>query len=143
MGISFGKKNKFTTGIDFIATKWSASRIPGVEGFAADTRTLLFGVEYIPDMYSNYSFMKRIQYRIGGHIGDNYLIINGEQVKEYGASVGLGVPLKRTPPSQTNLFFDFTRKTGSPASGLHIENYYQLGISLNIYDYWFIKRKYE
>lgn len=143
LGISFGKKNKFTTGFDFISTKWSKSKIPGASGYAADTRSFLFGAEYIPDKFSNYSFLKRLEYRIGGHIEDNYLIINGEQVKEYGASIGIGLPMRRSL-SKTNLFFDFTRKYGSPGSNLHTENYYTMGVSLNLYDpFWFIKRKYE
>jgi hypothetical protein len=143
MGISYGKKNKFTTGIDYVTTKWSASVIPGATGTAADTRTFLFGAEIIPDKFSNYSFLKRMDYRIGGHIGDNYLIINGEQLKEYGASIGIGIPLRRSL-SKTNLFFDFTRKAGTSGSILPVENYYTVGISLNIYDpYWFGKRKYD
>ncbi|MEI6050188.1 MAG: hypothetical protein WCS03_14895 [Bacteroidota bacterium] len=143
LGISFGKKNKFTAGLDFIATKWSNSRIPGSAGYAADTRTFLFGAEYIPDKYSNYSYLKRLEFRIGGHVGDNYLIINREQLKEYGASFGIGIPMRRSL-SKTNLYFDFTRKTGSSVNNLHNENYYTMGISLNIYDpFWFIKRKYD
>jgi hypothetical protein len=143
LGISFGKKNKFITGVDFITTKWSNSKIPGANGYAADTRSLLFGAEYIPDKFSNYSFLKRLEYRIGGHIEDNYLIINGEQVKEYGASIGIGLPMRRSL-SKANLFFDFTQKTGSVINSLHTENYYTFGISLNLYDgFWFIKRKYD
>ncbi|MCX6325991.1 MAG: hypothetical protein NT144_04990 [Bacteroidia bacterium] len=142
LGISFGKKNKFITGFDFVSTKWSKSKIPGTTGYAADTRSLLFGAEFIPDKFSNYSFLKRLEYRIGGHIEDNYLIINGEQVKEYGASIGIGIPMRRSL-SKTNLFFDFTRKNGSAGSILHTENYYTMGISLNLYDFWFIKRKFD
>lgn len=143
MGISYGKKNKFTTGIDYVTTKWSESILPGATGTAADTRTFLFGAEFIPDKFSNYSFLKRMDYRIGGHIGDNYLIINGEQLKEYGASIGIGIPLRRTY-SKTNVFFDFTRKAGTSGANLPVENYYTVGISLNIYDpYWFGKRKYD
>jgi len=142
LGISFGKKNKFTTGLDFVTTKWSASKIPGSTGYAADTRSLLFGVEYIPDKYSNYSFINRVEYRIGGHFGDNYLIINGEQIKEYGASLGIGLPLPRTP-SKVNLFIDFTRKSGFSSINYHAEDYLSAGISLNLYDFWFMKRKYD
>ncbi len=142
IGISFGKKYKFTTGIDYIATKWSESKIPGSTGYAADTKTLLFGGEFIPDKFSNYSFLSRVEYRIGGHIGNNYLIINGEQVKEYGASLGIGIPLPKTP-SKANLFLDFTRKTGSLANSIHNENYLTAGVSLNLYDFWFVKRKYD
>jgi len=142
LGVSIGKKNKFTTGIDFITTKWSDAKIPGSAGYAADTRSFLAGAEYIPDKFSNYSFIKRVEYRIGAHIEDNYLIINGEQVKEYGVSLGLGIPLRRSL-SKTNLFFDFTKKTGSSTNNLHNENYYTMGISLNIYDRWFLKRKFD
>jgi hypothetical protein len=150
-GVSFGKKNKFTTGVDYTTTKWSASQIPGSVGYAADTRQLAIGAEYIPDKYSNYNYISRIEYRIGGHIGDNYLIINQEQVKEYGASIGIGLPLRRVnmngnmffDSSKANLFFDFTRRSGYSSSTLHQENYLSMGISLNLYDFWFVKRKYE
>jgi hypothetical protein len=141
MGISFGKKNKFTVGLDYVETKWSKAKIPGSSGYAADTKSFLFGLEYIPDKYSNYSYLKRIEYRLGGHIGDNYLIINGEQLEEYGASVGIGIPMKFL--SKINLFFDLTRKNGSSINNLHSENYYTAGISLNLYDRWFLKRKYD
>ena len=142
LGISFGKKNKFTAGIDYVSTKWASSKIPGSTGYAADTRSFLFGAEFIPDKYSNYSFLKRLEYRLGAHVGNNYLIINKEQVKEYGASIGIGIPMRPTA-SKTNVFFDFTRKTGSTANDLHNENYYSIGISLNFYDNWFLKRKYD
>jgi hypothetical protein len=142
LGVSFGKKNKFTAGFDFITTKWSDSKIPGASGTTADTRSFLFGAEYIPEKFSNYSYMKRIEYRIGGHIADNYLIINGEQLKEYGASVGLGIPMGRSL-SKANLFFDFTKKGGPTAGNLHRENFYTMGISLNLYDLWFIIPKYN
>jgi hypothetical protein len=142
LGISFGKKNKFSTELDFTMTKWSKASIPGASGYMADTKSFLFGAEYIPDKYSNYSFLKRMEYRIGGHIGDDYLVVKGEQLKEFGASFGVGIPLRKSF-SKTNLYFDFTRKTGSSGSILPTENVYTMGISLNIYDTWFLKRKYD
>ena len=140
-GISFGKKNKFTSAIDFISTKWSASKIPGSTNYAADTKNLFIGAEFIPDRFANYSYLKKVEYRIGGHVGDNYLIINGEQLKEYGASIGLGLPMRTY--SKINLYLDFTKKTGSLSNSLHKENYITMGLSLNLYDFWFVKRKYE
>ncbi len=144
-GVSFGKKDKFTTELDYTISKWSASKIPGPAGYAADTRSFLFGAEFIPDKYSNYSYLKRIEYRIGAHTGDNYLIVNGEQLKEYGASIGLGVPLRNvaSKPTMINLYLDFTRKSGSLSGTLHNEDYLTMGLSVNFFDNWFIKRKYE
>ena len=142
LGITFGKINKFTAGFDFVMTKWSASTIPGPGSYAADSKSFRLGLEYIPDKYSNYSLIKRLEYRVGGHFGDTYLIIHDEQIKEYGASFGIGLPMRRTY-SRTNFYFDFTRKSGSGSSIPHIEDFYTMGISLNLYDNWFLKRKYE
>ena len=142
LGLSAGKKNKFVVGIDYVATKWSKAKVPGASGYLGDTQSLLFGAEYIPEKYANYSYLRRIEYRLGGHIEDNYLVINGTQIKEYGITAGLGLPMGRTL-SKTNLFFDYTRKSGSISNNPHIEDYYTFGISLNFYDNWFIKRRYE
>jgi len=142
LGISFGKKNKFTAGVDYVATNWSNGRFHGSDNYLSNTRAFLFGVEYIPDKFSNYSFTKRIEYRVGGHVEDNYLVLNGQQVKEWGASVGFGIPLRKTL-SKTNIFFDFTRKSYATPSISHYENYFTMGASLNFYDFWFVKRKYD
>jgi hypothetical protein len=142
LGVTFGKINKFTAGFDYQMTRWSDAKIPGGGNYAADSKSFRAGIEYIPDKYSNYSLMKRLEYRAGGHIGDTYLIIHNEQVKEYGISVGLGIPLRRTL-SRTNIFFDYTKYHGSGVGTTHIEKYYTMGISLNMYDFWFIKRKYD
>ncbi len=142
LGISFGKANKFTAGLDYITTNWSTAKIPGSSGYAADSRSIVFGAEYIPEKFSNYSFLRRLEYRIGGHSGNNYLILNGEQIKEVGASAGIGVPMLRSL-SKVNLFFDYTRRSGSSTNGLHTEHYFTVGVSLNLYDWWFLKQKYQ
>jgi hypothetical protein len=140
-GISFGKKNKFTAGIDYVITNWSKAKFPGSADHAGDTRSLLLGAEYIPDKYSNYNYFKRIEYRIGGHIEDNYLVFEGRQVKEYGFSLGFGIPMKRL--SKTNIFIDFTRKSLNSDTFSHFENYFTFGASLNLFDFWFLKQKYD
>jgi len=142
LGVAFGKKDKFVVGIDYVTANWADARIHGSNGYLADTKSLLFGVEYIPEKYSNTSYLKRIEYRIGGHLADNYLLLNGVQIKEYGASCGIGLRI-RNSLSKANLYFEYTRKNGDLTKGLHNENLYTIGISLNLYDFWFIKRKYE
>ena len=142
-GIALGKADKFTVGFDFITTNWSDARIPGSEGYSADTKTYKFGLEYTPEKYSNLSFLKRIDYRLGAYMGDNYIIINGEQLKQVGLTAGLGIPMKRTNLSKANFFVDLSRRYGSQASGLHKENYITIGASINLYDWWFKKPKYD
>ncbi len=142
LGVSLGKKNKFTAAFDYVMTKWSESDLHGSEGYLADTRSMLFGMEYIPEKYSNFSLFRRMEYRIGGHLDNNYLMINGEQLKEAGVSIGIGIPMRRTF-SKANIYIDYTKRSGN-GDIMHTENYFTLGISLNLYDpYWFIKRKYD
>lgn len=142
-GISTGILNKFTAGVDFVASNWSEAVIPGSSGYTADTKKIIFGLEYTPDRASNYSYLKRMDYRLGGHAGGNYLVINGERVKEVGVSFGLGIPMRRSL-SKTNLFFDYSKRSGSGANTLPVENYFTMGVSINLYDpFWFIKRKYD
>lgn len=141
-GISFGMKNKLTVGFDYIDTKWSKANISGTGGVYADTRSFKFGLEYIPEKYSNYSFLRRVEYRIGGHMEDNYIKIDGEQLKEYGISMGFGIPMRRSN-SKTNLYFDYTKRYGSDNSFMHSEELITIGLSLNFYDFWFLKPKYD
>jgi hypothetical protein len=141
-GLAFGKKDKLTVEANYTQTNWSKAFIHGSSMPMADTKTLSAGIEFTPEKYSLTSPLKRIDYRIGGHTGNNYLIYNGAKIKEYGVSAGLGIRL-RGSMTKTNIYFDYTKRVGDATAGLHTENVFSAGISLNIYDYWFLKRKYE
>ena len=147
-GFAFGKINKFTAAFEYVYTTWSELALPGLNGYSADTRTYHFGLEYIPEKYSNYSFARRIEYRLGAHFGDDYLIIDGVQLKELGASFGAGIPMglslaDKRSLSRINLIFDYSRRYGPSSSNFHNENYFTFGVSLNLYDFWFVQRKYD
>ena len=148
-GLAFGKKNKFIVGIDYLYSFWKDAEFHGSAGYVTNTQTLLLGAEYTPDRLSNYNFLKRVDYRLGGHIGNNYLLFNGDKVNEIGASFGLGIPMKRRYSSLQNLYskinfyVDYTRKSVTGQSFTHDENYFTFGLSLNLFDNWFLKRKYD
>jgi hypothetical protein len=149
-GLLFGKINKYTIEVDYIYTGWSKALIHGDNTNLASTSSWRAGFEFIPDKYSNTSFFKRVQYRFGGHYSDNYLILNGVQLKEYGGSIGMGFRLRGSLSnpgayfkSSVNLYFDYTRKEGEISKGMYNENIFSLGLSLNLYDNWFVKRKYD
>ncbi len=144
VGLSFGKKDKFTVGVDYVYTDWSNGFIHGSNrGYLTNSRSVLFGAEYVPDKYSNVSLLKRARYRVGGHFANEYLTINGAQIKEYGASLGFATRMRSYSLSEATFFFDYTKKTGEFSKGLHNESIYSIGLSLNLYDFWFVKRKYD
>lgn len=141
-GIAFGVTDKLTVGVDYLTTNWSKAIMPGSSDSFADNSSVLFGIEFIPDKFSNLSTLERIEYRAGGHFGNSYVAINGEQLKESGVSAGFGIPLRRSL-SKINIFFDYTKRGGGKGSSLHDENFFTIGASLNFYDFWFLQRKYE
>ena len=141
-GVAFGKTNKFVVGVDFAITPWSDANIPGPNSYVADSKTLSIGAEFIPEWYSAANIFRRLEYRAGAHIGDNYLSINGSQIKEKGASFGVGIPLRRTL-SKINLFVDYSQRSGAESARLHEENVLTVGGSLNLHDFWFFKRRYN
>ncbi len=140
-GIAFGQNDKFTIGGDIVWSAWSDATLPGTYGTFTDVISLHAGAEYIPDKFSNYNFFDRMEYRIGGRYGESYAQYEGDNVKEYGITFGTGIPMRRSR-SRISLVVDLSRR-GDPDAGLPRETRISIGASLNLYDYWFLKRQYE
>jgi len=140
-GVSFGKTDKLTIGADILYSYWSEASLPGNYGTYANTLSLSGGAEYIPDKFSNYSFFDRVEYRIGGHYDESYALYNGTKVKGYGITFGAGIPLRKSR-SRFSLYVDLSSR-GNPGNNLPKERTLSVGASLNLYDYWFLKAKYD
>ena len=142
-GVSFGITNKLVLAFDYLYSPWSQAIIYGADGYLADSRSLRFGVEYIPDKQSYSNLVDRFEYRLGFHLDNNYLKVSSGQVKEYGITYGMGIPMRRSY-SKVNLFMDYSRKTlPSGSSVTHLEDCFTIGVSMNIYERWFLKTRYE
>lgn len=140
-GFTMGKNDKFTAGADIVYTKWSGASLPGTYGTLEDAISLHAGAEYIPDKYSNYSFFNRMEYRIGCRYGESYTLIGGDNLKEYGITFGTGIPMRRSR-SRLSLVVDLSTN-GNSSVGVPRETRLSVGASLNLFDYWFLKRQYE
>ncbi len=140
-GITFGKNDKFTAGADIVYSSWSKASLPGAYGTYSDVLSLHAGAEYIPDKFSNYNFFDRVEYRAGCRYGESYALYGGDNIKEYGITFGAGIPMRRSR-SRISLVVDLsTRGNRDPA--IPGETRISIGASLNLYDYWFLKRQYE
>ena len=140
-GFSLGQSNKFTAGADIFYAKWSKARLPGSWGTYRDALSLHAGAEYIPDKYSNYSLPARMEYRMGGYYRESYTLFLGEMIKEYGITFGAGIPMRKSR-SRISLLFDLSTR-GGIHSDIPRETRFSAGISLDLYDYWFLKARYE
>jgi len=141
-GITLGKKDKFTVSADYTLSKWAEVHFLGYEQYFTNRSTFSGGIEIIPNKYANYNYLNRVEYRLGGHITNSQLVLHSEQLKEFGITFGVGFPMRRTN-SRINFNFDYGRRGGSFENGLHKERFFIFGLSLNFYEVWFLKRKYD
>ena len=95
-GVSFGKKDKLLIALDYLSTMWKKADIKGGKEYLTNSNSLRAGVEFVPDRSSYYNLLKRMEYRAGVHLDNYYLNLNDNQLKGYGISVGLGMPMRRS-----------------------------------------------
>ncbi|MCO6500343.1 MAG: hypothetical protein J5I47_08210 [Vicingus serpentipes] len=144
VGISLQKNNKWTIGIDYRSSNWGAiASNSGVFKYNSNY-SLAAGAEWIPkyDAFSNY--LKRVAYRFGARYNTSYIMINDEDLTEYGITFGMGLPIRRQESAIPSLNFGFEYgKRGQSKNGLIEETFFNFSVGLTINDRWFIKRKYD
>lgn len=142
VGLSYHKFNKLELNADYYYAGWGQSTFFGVKNdLITDLSRISAGVEYIPDAFSIRSKLKRVKYRAGIHQENSYLKLNNQQIKEVGVSFGVGIPFPKSN-STANLAVEFGQK-GTTANNLVRQDYMKVSLYLNLFDYWFMKRKFD
>ena len=150
LGIGIGKTDKWYAGVEY-----ETQDAYQTSGFLSTTNTAFrygnsnrigIGGFYIPKINSISSYFDRITYRFGIRMENTGLLVDGSgtnsnfsEIKDFGISFGLGIPLKRL--STMNVGFEYGKR-GSTDNNLIQENYLNLRLSLSLNDVnWFIKRR--
>ncbi len=141
IGFTVGQTNKFVLGFDYSYQDWTNIKsLNNDNNFDVD-QNINVGLEYTPNIFSLRNYMKKISYRAGFYYNDSYLKLNNEKIINYGITFGLGFPVGN---KKTSLNMSYTLgKRGTTDYGLIEENYSSFGINLTLYDFWFIKRKFQ
>ncbi len=145
VGIAMGIPGKLTVTGDYYMQDWASVDNSSLdeEGFfdLASARSIHAGVEYTPDFEAFRGYHNLMSYRLGGYINESYVMIGDYQLKDYGITFGVGLPLGRTRSSM-NLSFTYGTR-GTLENNLVKENYGILTFSVTLHDLWFYKRKFE
>lgn len=142
VGLSYSKLNKLEINADYYYAGWSKATFFGkTDPLITDQSRVSAGLEYIPEAFSIRSYLKRVKYRIGIHQESSYLKLNNHQIKEFGISFGAGIPFPKSK-STANFAVEFGKK-GTTKDNLVRNNYAKLSLYLNLYDYWFVQRKFD
>lgn len=143
-GIALGIPGKLTVTGDLYMQDWTSVDNSSLytEGFdLAAARSIHGGVEYIPDFEALRGYHKLMSYRLGGYLNDSYVKIGDYQLRDYGITFGVGLPLGKTK-SSLNVAFTYGSR-GTEEFNLVKENYGILTFSVTLHDLWFYKRKFE
>lgn len=150
LGFGVGKTDKWYAGLEYenqdaISTSGLLSISTGAYRYGSSNRISLGGF-YLPKVNSISSYWQRITYRAGVRYENTGLLVDGlgntsnfTEIKDFGISFGLGLPLKRL--STVNMGFEFGKR-GTVENNLIQEDYFNFRLSLSLTDTnWFIKRK--
>ena len=142
-GINYMWNNSLMTEFDVTYAPWSDAKYNRIDVEGSDRQKFnnrikyAFGVQYIPKPRGRY--LQRINYRAGTFYEKSYINVLGNDVKEYGASLGFGLP---TPLSKTvvNLGVEWRRRQASPVN-LIKEDYICVTLGINFNERWFYQSK--
>ncbi len=140
-GFSLGKNEKWLAGADIHFQQWEKYTWFGVSDSLKNSLRLSVGGSYNPSASTVSSYWQRVTYRGGFRYSQSYLGLRGQNINEFGISIGVGLPLPRTR-STINVAAEFGTR-GTTTSNLIKENFVKFTLGLSIFERWFIIRKYD
>ena len=137
-GVSYVKANKFIAAADYSFQEWSKASFAGNNGGFKNRSKVSAGFEYIPNFYSR-PFLNRTRYRLGLSYTNSYIQVDGNGYKEYGVTMGVGLPISDMR-SFINVSFEYVN-INADYKRMIDESYLRMTISYTFNEYWFFKRK--
>ena len=141
VGLSYTYDERLTIAADYSAKQYGESNFFGHKG--ADCYRASIGVEYIPESITRNLF-RRARYRAGlHHATAHYYIGDHKGPSEYGATIGIGLPISNRWNSKSVINISGQAIHVRPAAGVNMitENYLRINIGLSFNETWFDKWK--
>lgn len=141
-GISYTFDNRLNIEADFTYQPWKNAKYITEENVEATTLEnrwkVAVGAQYQHNPRGG-SFLHRMQFRCGAFYNRDYISVDGNNLKDYGISIGFGIP---APSSKTmiNLGFEYQRRQTSPVK-LVTEDYFNITLGINFNEMWFWQNK--
>ncbi len=140
-GVNLQWAGRLMVEADFIYQPWKDAKFAKIEGFEyteyANRWRASLGMQFVPNPRGSY--FRRLIYRAGAYLNHDYIMVLGNNVREYGASVGFGFPVPGYK-TQVNLGFEYKHRQAHPAA-LVKEDYFNITLGVNFNEMWFRKNK--
>ena len=144
VGVSYTYDNRLNLELDYTYQQWSKAKYTPIDYFE-DPHTkwnnrwkVAAGVSYLPNPRGNY--FNRMTYRLGAFYNNDYMNVNGNDVRDYGLGMGFSFPALAGNKTLVNLGVEWRHRYTSPTN-LISENYLNITVSVNFNEMWFWKNK--
>ncbi len=137
----YGRLNRqWSGGIDYQRQNWESYQIMGSSQNLNNSQQVSLGVGFSPVVETYSSIFHSIRYSAGIRYGQAYFQPQGEPLNEFGIAFGLHIPVRWTF-SGIKLGFEYSQR-GSTTDHLMQENFYRINFGINIYERWFVRRRF-
>ena len=143
-GVSYTYDNRLNMEIDYTYQPWSKAKYTPINYFEVpeskwnDRWKVAAGVSYTPNPRGSY--LNRMTYRMGGYYNNDYMNVNGNNVRDYGVGIGFSFPALAGNKTLVNLGIEWKHRYSVPYN-LIKEDYLNITLSVNFNEMWFWKNK--
>ncbi|MDR3062066.1 MAG: hypothetical protein LBU57_08140 [Dysgonamonadaceae bacterium] len=140
-GFTYNKLYHYTFGADVLLQRWADAKFYDQTNALNNRLKINLGGEYIPNLMTN-KYYNRIRYRAGLSYTNSYVKIKDSGYKEYGASIGFGLPMVDRR-SFVNFAFEYSliQPEVKYIKEYIKEQYFKFTLSYTFNELWFFKQK--
>lgn len=144
VGVSYTYDNRLNVELDYTYQQWSKAKYTPIDYFEAPQTKwnnrwkVAVGMSYLPNPRGNY--FKRMTYRLGAFYNNDYMNVNGNDVRDYGLGLGFSFPALAGNKTLVNLGVEWRHRYTAPTNLLK-EDYLNITVSVNFNEMWFWKNK--
>ena len=139
VGLSLTRNQKYTFVADYKYQEWSPLNYNGYNYSLSNSYRASVGFEISQKKNVYNTLLETSFFHAGVYYGDTYLNVFGQQLKDMGATMGVGINAKRSPFAYTITFQYGVRGTAN--AQLIKENYFNISFLLSYRDFWFTRGK--
>ena len=149
-GVSFRSADRLAIEVDYTFKDWRKSGLDNMRGFSNNGETAAFtasmghgvraGFELTPSRNDIRYYLRRCTYRAGAYWEQSYYRVDGKSIDAAGITLGMTLPVFRGY-NGVSVGLDFGQRGFGGATVK--ERYFGFNLSMNVFDIWFQKPRYE
>ncbi len=127
-------------GLDVNWQNWENYQRFGSSDELQDMYNIAIGFKYSPTVETYSTVFSNADYMGGISYGQSHLNVNDYSFDEFGINFGIHMPIRRSRNGVT-IGFEYAQR-GTTDNNLIKEDFYRINFGINIYERWFIRRKF-